>query len=141
MTLSVKKLDNQAKLPSYAHPGDAGLDIFCNEEYILKPKERHLFTTGIQIALPKNTVGLIWDKSGLAVNNGIKTMAGVIDEGYRGEVKVLIINLSDQAYKVEKFSKIAQMIIQEKVNVVVKEANDLNNTKRGENGFGSSGLK
>lgn len=141
MKLLIKKLNKEAKLPSYAHANDAGLDIYSNEEYIIKAQERHLFTTGIQMALPENTVGLIWDKSGLAVNNGIKTMAGVIDAGYRGEIKILIINLSDKPFKVGKNSKIAQMIIQKKVNVIIKEKEKLETTKRGDNGFGSSGLK
>jgi len=141
MKLLIKKLDSQAKLPQYAHPGDAGLDIFCNEEYILKPGERYLFTTGIQIAIPEGCVGLIWDKSGLAVNYGLKTMAGVIDEGYRGELKILLLNLNNKEYLVEKYSKIAQLIIQKKEIVEIEEANNLNSTKRGEDGFGSTGLK
>ena len=95
MKLLIQKLDSSAKLPEYAHIGDAGMDIYTNEEYILKPNERHLFGTGVKMAIPLGYVALVWDKSGLAVNNGIKTMAGVIDEGYRGEIKVLIINLSD----------------------------------------------
>ena len=141
MKLYVKKLDKKVKLPLYAHSSDAGLDIFSNEEYVLKPGERHLFATGIQLAVPKNCCALVWDKSGLAVNHGIKTMAGVIDEGYRGEIKILVINLGQINYKVEKYSKIAQIIIQEKISVEIKETDDLNNTQRGHNGFGSSGLK
>lgn len=141
MKLLVKKLDKQAKLPQYAQPGDAGLDIFSNEEYILKPNERHLFATGIQIAIPPGCVGLVWDKSGLAVNNGLKTMAGVIDEGYRGEVKILLLNLSDKNYSVEKHNKIAQLIIQKKEAVDIEESETLNVTSRGDNGFGSTGLK
>jgi dUTP pyrophosphatase len=139
MKLLVKKLNNTAKLPIYAHAGDAGLDFFTNEEHQLKPRERHLFSTGIQIAIPEGYVGLIWDKSGLAVKNGIKTMAGVIDSGYRGEIKILITNLSDQIFSVEKFSKIAQLIIQKKENIEVVETDELSDTQRGVNGFGSSG--
>lgn len=141
MKLLVKKLDKNAKLPAYAHSTDAGLDIYCNEEYLLKPNERRLFTTGIQIAVPQGCVGLIWDKSGLAVNNGLKTMAGVIDEGYRGEIKILVINLNDADYQVEKYSKIAQLIVQKKEAVDIEEADDLEDTIRGDNGFGSTGLK
>ena len=140
MKLFVKKIDNRAKLPAYAHGTDAGMDIFSIEEYILKSNERHLFKTGIALSVPKNHVALVWDKSGLAANNGIKTMAGVIDEDYRGEIQILIINLSDQIYKVEKFQKIAQIIIQKKETVEIEGVDNLENTKRGENGFGSTGL-
>ena len=140
MKLLVEKLDKDAKLPAYAHSGDAGLDIYTNEEYVLKPNERYLFTTGIKIAVPTEHVGLVWDKSGLAVKNGIKTMAGVIDEGYRGELQVLVVNLSEQEFKVEKNSKIAQLIIQKKQTVQVQETDNLEETSRGEDGFGSTGL-
>ena len=141
MKLLIQKLDSSAKLPEYAHIGDAGMDIYTNEEYILKPNERHLFGTGVKMAIPLGYVALVWDKSGLAVNNGIKTMAGVIDEGYRGEIKVLIINLSDQEFKVEKFSKIAQILIQKKETVKIELADNLNDSDRGYDGFGSTGLK
>lgn len=140
MKLFVKKIDKNAKLPAYVHNSDAGLDVFSNEEYILKSGERHLFTTGIQLAIPEDCCGLVWDKSGLSVNNGLKTMAGVIDDGYRGEIKILIINLGQKNFKIEKYSKIAQIIIQKKVFAEVQETNDLNTTKRGKNGFGSTGL-
>lgn len=139
MKLLVKKLNETAKLPLYAHAGDAGLDFFTNEEYQLKPGERHLFSTGMQIAIPEGYVGLVWDKSGLAVKNGIKTMAGVIDSGYRGEIKILIINLSDQVFLIEKYAKIAQLIIQKKESLDIIEVQDLDTTQRGINGFGSSG--
>lgn len=141
MKLLTEKLDKGAKLPRYAMPGDAGMDIFSNEEKILKPGERHLFSTGIRIAVPVGHVGLVWDKSGLAVNLGLKTMAGVVDEGYRGELKVLAINLGDEDLKVDKHSKIAQMVIQKKEEVEVEEVEKLDDTDRGGNGFGSTGLK
>lgn len=141
MKLLVKKLDKQAKLPQYAHSSDAGLDFFSNEEFLLKPNERHLFATGLQIAIPNDYVGLIWDKSGLATKNGLKTMAGVIDSGYRGEIQILLINLGTDDIKIEKYSKIAQMIIQKKESISILETDNLDNTDRGDNGFGSTGLK
>lgn len=140
MKLLVKKLDKQAKTPAYAHQGDAGLDIFAQEEFTLKPGERYLFSTGLQLALPEGTVGLIWDKSGLAVKQGLKVMAGVIDATYRGELKILIINLGEQEYKVEKHSKIAQMLVQKVENVQIQEVDDLADTSRGQGAFGSTGL-
>ncbi|MFH1781475.1 MAG: dUTP diphosphatase [Patescibacteria group bacterium] len=141
MKLLVQKIDKDAKLPAFALPGDAGMDIFVNEEYTLKPGERYLFSTGIKIAVPEGHVGLVWDKSGLAVKQGLKTMAGVVDEGYRGELKILVINLDEEAIKVEKHSKVAQMLIQKKETVEVEEVEELNETDRGEGGFGSTGLK
>ena len=141
MKLLIEKLDKEAKLPAYAMPGDAGMDFFTNEEKVLKPGERHLFSTGIKIAVPEGHVGLVWDKSGLAVKKGLTTMAGVVDEGYRGEVKILAINLSEEDIKIDKHSKIAQMLIQRKETVDIEEVKKLEETERGDGGFGSTGLK
>lgn len=141
MKLLVEKIDKDAKLPAFAMPGDAGMDVFVNEEQTLKPGERYLFSTGIKIAIPEGHVGLVWDKSGLAVKKGLKTMAGVVDEGYRGELKILVINLGEEDIQVEKHSKVAQMLIQKKEIVEVEEVDELDGTERGDGGFGSTGLK
>ena len=141
MTVKIKKLSPDAKLPSYAHPQDAGMDLFSNENTTISPQERKTISTGISMAIPLGYAGLIWDKSGIAHNHGLKTMGGVIDSNYRGEIKVVIHNLSDKPYAVEKGTKIAQMLIQpvaQKKIIVVEELND---TSRGEKGFGSSGMK
>ena len=139
MPLKISKIDPQAKLPEYAHPTDAGLDIFSNEEHTLSPNSRHTFSTGISFALPEGTVGLIWDKSGLAAKSGLKTMAGVVDENYRGELKIVLHNLSSQEFKVEKYSKIAQMLVQRIEHPDITEVDDLDETDRGAGGFGSTG--
>ncbi len=141
MQLPISKTDPQAKLPAYAHPTDAGLDIFSNEEYTLKPGERYIFSTGISFALPKGTVGLIWDKGGPAAKCGVKTMAGVVDENYRGELKIVLINLSQEDYHVEKHQKICQMLVQKVEHMEVVEVDDLDETDRGDGRFGSTGLK
>ena len=141
MVIKIKKLTEGAKVPQYAHPGDAGMDFFSNEEMILRPEERKLVSTGISMAIPEGYVGLFWDKSGLAVKNGIKTMAGVIDAGYRGEIKILLHNLSTEEFKIEKGMKIAQMLIQPVEVREIVEVEDLEETERGEGGFGSTGLK
>ncbi len=141
MQLKISKIDPQAKLPEYAHPTDAGLDIFSNEEYTLQPNQRYTFSTGISFALPQGTVGLIWDKSGLASKSGLKVMGGVIDENYRGELKVVLHNLSDQEFKVAKHSKIAQMLVQKVEHLDIVEVEDLDDTDRGAGAFGSTGLK
>ncbi|MCX6713784.1 MAG: dUTP diphosphatase, partial [Candidatus Vogelbacteria bacterium] len=85
MKIKVKKLDLEAKLPSYAHLGDAGMDIYALEDVVLKSGERARIKTGIAIEIPNGFVGLVWDKSGISTNHGLKTLAGVVDSGYRGE--------------------------------------------------------
>ncbi len=141
MTIKIKKISSDAKLPQYANEHDAGMDFFSNEECIIKPGERKLLSTGISMAIPQGQVGLIWDKSGLAVKHGLKTMAGVVDSGYRGEIKIVVHNLSDKDYLVEKGNKIAQMLIQRIEQKELLEVEELDETQRGEGGFGSSGLK
>ncbi|MEM1634296.1 MAG: dUTP diphosphatase, partial [Nanopusillaceae archaeon] len=108
MELKVKKLVKEAKLPERKREGDAGLDLYCIEDVIIKPKEIKLVSTGIAIEIPKGYFGLIKDRSGLATK-GLHVLAGVIDENYRGEVKVVLVNLSDEEIKIEKFSRIAQL--------------------------------
>lgn len=138
--IKIKKLNREAKIPSYAHSGDAGLDLFSNEEnFILKPKHRKLIGTGISIELPPGFVSLIWDKSGVALN-GIKTMGGVIEHTYRGEYKVILVNLSSKNYEIKKGQKIAQLLIQRIETAEIEEVNSLSETNRGEKAFGSSGL-
>ena len=139
MKLSVKKMDPEAKLPNRAHADDAGLDLFAVEEYALAPGERQNVRTGIAMEIPTGYVGLIWDKSGVASKTGIKTMGGVVDASYRGEVQVIMVNLSDTPYRVEKGAKVAQMLIQKVELLEVEEVEILGETVRGEGGFGSTG--
>ena len=94
MKIAMRK-DDGAKLPSYAHPGDAGMDLYSNEELVLKPGEKKIVKTGAYMAIPGGHVGLIWDKSGHAAKNAIHVLAGVVDAGYRGEVGVVLKNLGD----------------------------------------------
>ena len=129
--IKIKKLSEDATLPRYAQPGDAGMDFYSNEEITILPNERKLVSTGISMAIPKGYVGLIWDKSGIATKHGIKTMAGVIDSSYRGEVKILIHNLSNQTHKIEKNTKVAQMLIQPVEQKEISEVIELDQTERG----------
>ena len=138
MELKVKKLHKDAKLPSYGHVGDAGLDLFSVMECVLKGGEARAISTGIQVAIPEGYVGVIWDKSGISLKN-IHRLAGVVDSGYRGEIKVVMTNLSTEAFSVEKGMKIAQMLIQPIVRAKVVDSDELDDTSRGENGFGSTG--
>jgi len=142
LKIKIQKINENAKILNYAHEGDAGLDLYSAEEnYILKSRERKGFSTGIKMEIPDGYVGLIWDKSGLAAKYGIKVMAGVIDSIYRGEVIVVLINLGNKEYLVEKNAKIAQMLIQKIEIAKIEIVEDLNITKRGDGGFGSTGMK
>jgi len=137
--IKIKRLNKDAITPSYAHEGDAGLDIRTTENYILKPGERKLFSTGLSIELPEGYVALIWDKSGIA-NKGIKTMGGVIEFTYRGEYKIILLNTSDQDYQINKGDKIAQLLIQPIMTADIIETIELSETQRGDGGFGSTGV-
>lgn len=141
MKVQLQKLDAEAKLPSYAHAGDAGMDVYALQEVVLRPGERTIVPTGIAMAVPQGYVALVWDKSGRAVKNGITTMAGVIDAGYRGEVGIVIYNASVEAVTIGKHEKVAQILIQPVVSAELEEVDSLDDTDRGEGGFGSTGVK
>lgn len=140
MKIYIQKIEPDAKLPNLAYKGDAGIDLFSVEDVEISSMENKAVRTGIKIAIPEGYAGFVWDKSGLALNNQLKTMAGVIDSGYRGEVKVVLFNLGKETYKVLKGSKIAQLVIIPIINYELEEVEKLDETHRGEKGFGSSGL-
>lgn len=137
--IKIQKIHPDAIVPKYAHDGDAGMDLHSSENYILKQGDKVLVSTGICMAIPKGYVGLIWDRSGLAAKNSIHVLAGVVDSGYRGEVCVVLKNLSNEEFKVTKNMRIAQMLIQPVVSVVIEESDSLDKTNRDKNGFGSTG--
>lgn len=139
IAIKIKKLDPEAKIPSFAHPGDAGMDLFSLETVIIQPGERVKIRTGIATELPQGYAGLWWDKSGLSNNHGLKILGGVLDAGYRGELLVGLINLSKESYTIEKHHKITQMIIQKIEHPEIVEASELSDSSRGEGGFGSTG--
>lgn len=139
MELRIKKLHADAKVPSYAHPGDAGFDLYALEEVVIPVGGRVLVSTGIALEIPSGFVGLIWDKSGLSTTHGLKTLAGVVDAGYRGEVKVGMINLSTEDYVISMGHKVAQMLIQKVERAEITLVTELSETTRGEGGFGSTG--
>lgn len=137
--LKIKKISENAVIPKMEHEGDAGFDLYTTETIIIAPGERKQIQTGIAMEIPTGYVGLIWEKSGLSHKAGLKTLGGVIDSGYRGEVLVGIINLSDTSYTFEVGNKVAQMIIQKIEKPQIVEVTELSETKRGESGFGSTG--
>ena len=138
MELKVKKVQMDAKLPQYGHTGDAGLDLFSSVDFVLERGQVEAIPSGIKVAIPEGFVGLIWDKSGVSLK-GVHRLAGVIDSGYRGEVKVVMINLSDKPFAIDKGMKIAQILVQPITMVNIVETEDLEDTSRGEGGFGSTG--
>ena len=139
MELHLKKLNHTATLPTYANPNDAGMDIYCSESTTVPPHSRTLIPTGIAMAIPENYVGLIWDKSGISSKHGLTTLAGVIDSSYRGEIKIVIHNLTNQHYQFETGKKVAQMLIQPIHQPKLIEVKELNQTQRNTGGFGSTG--
>ncbi len=140
MMIEIQKLDDAAIVPEIAHPGDAGMDLFSIETLQLAPHERRAIKTGIALAISDGYVGLVWDKSGRALKDGLTTLAGVIDSSYRGEVQVVLINVSDAAVTINAGEKIAQLLIQPVVAPTITVVDALSETTRGDGGFGSTGI-
>jgi len=141
MVFKILKLNKDAIIPKYAHPGDAGMDLYSLEDKILKPGERYGFKMGFATEFPKDYCALVWDKGSLPFKAGVHTLAGVVDSTYRGEYIIILINLGEKAYKIEKGDKIAQLLIQPIINAKIKEVNKLTDSDRGAGRFGSTGRK
>ena len=141
MQLKVKKLNEDAKIPTHGHPGDAGMDFYAVECVVFAPGTQARVHTGIAVEIPEGHVGLIWDKSSISFNLGLKIMGGVIDSGYRGEIIMNLLNTSDKEIVLEKGHKIAQMIIQKFEHCDILEIDELTDSIRGEGREGSTGHK
>lgn len=139
MKLKVKKLHPDAKLPTYAHKWDAGMDIFTLENVTINPGESVGIKSGLVFEVPEGYVGLLWDKSGLSIKHGLKILGGVLDSGYRGELIVGMINLGKEPYTFEKGHKLTQMLIQPIVITEIEEVEELSESDRGVGGLGSTG--
>ncbi|HEY4829401.1 MAG TPA: dUTP diphosphatase [Solirubrobacteraceae bacterium] len=142
MTLKVRRLDARAVLPTRAYPGDAGLDLYALEEHVLGPGERASVATGICLEIPEDQAGLVLPRSGLAARHGIALVnaPGLIDSGYRGEVRVLILNTDrSEPFTVSAGDRIAQLVLVRVETPAVEEVDELAPTERGDGGFGSSG--
>lgn len=131
-------LDEGAKMPTRAHSGDAGLDLFSREDATVKARGSYVFDVGVHIEIPYGATGFIKSKSGLNVKHGI-TSEGVIDYGYTGSIRVKLYNNSDYDYEVKAGDKISQLVILPVVLADVEEVDSLKNTERGNGGFGSTG--
>lgn len=140
MNLYVKKIRPSAIIPDYANEHDAGMDLYAAESTTIMPGEHSLIPSGIAMSIPEGYVGLIWDKSGLAVKHKLVTIAGVIDSGYRGEIQVALMNTGSEPYSVEAGKKIAQLLVQPVLLPTIVEMDELPTSQRGANGFGSTGL-
>ncbi|MBP6974711.1 MAG: dUTP diphosphatase [Candidatus Pacebacteria bacterium] len=139
MKLKIKKIHPNAKIPNYAHLGDAGFDLYIPESITLQPGDRKTIPLGIAMEIPDGYVGLMFDKSSLSHKQGLKTFGNVIDSGYRGEIHAGLINQSGQAQTLEAGQKIIQMLIMPVMTVDIEEAETLSESKRGDGAFGSSG--
>jgi len=141
-TVLFKRVHVDAVLPAYAHPGDAGLDLCACEAATLLPGERRLVRTGLVMELPSGTEAQLRPRSGLALKHGITLLntPGTIDEGYRGELGVILVNLGQEPFEVAPGMRIAQMVIAPVLRVAVEESETLGATCRGEGGFGSTGV-
>lgn len=140
--IKIKRLDKSVELPTYAYDGDAGCDLRSNIDCDIEPGERVLVPTGIAISIPEGFAGFVQPRSGLAIKHGISLVntPGLIDSHYRGEIKIIMIN-TDKAnsFRINRGDKIAQLVIQQVYNVNFLEVEELDETKRAEGGFGSSG--
>ena len=142
MTVKVLRTDPAAQLPTYAHPGDAGMDVRSVEDVTLAPGARALVRTGLVLMLPPDAEAQVRPRSGLALKHGITVLnsPGTIDAGYRGEVGVILVNLGAEPFVVEKGMKIAQLVVFPVAQVDVVEVAEVDETDRGAGGFGSSGV-
>jgi dUTP diphosphatase len=141
VTIQFKKLSENATVPTRGSDFAAGYDLYATEDYTLQPLERKLFKTGIAMAIASGLYGRIAPRSGLAYKNGIDTMAGVIDEDYRGDVGVILINLGDKPFEVKVGNKIAQIIFEHYNPATFQEVAELPTSVRAEGGFGSTDKK
>ena len=143
ITLNVKRLDAGLPLPAYAYEGDAGLDLLSAVDVVLEPLSRALIPTGLAVSIPVGYAGFIQPRSGLAIKRGLSMVntPGLIDSNYRGELKVAAINLDPETpISIKRGDRIAQLVIQEVPVVELREVDELDDTVRGEAGFGSSSV-
>ena len=139
--IAAVRLDGELPLPAYAKPGDAGLDLRASELVRLEPGERRLVPTGLAVAIPGGHAGFVLPRSGLAMQKGVTVLnaPGLIDSGYRGELKVLLINHGSEPVTIARGERIAQLVIQRVASATLVEVERLPESARGPGGFGSTG--
>jgi len=141
LDLDVRQLDPALPVPSYAHPGDAGLDLHAADATVLRPGQRALVPTGLAVAIPDGWAGFVHPRSGLAVDHGVTVLnaPGTIDAGYRGEIRVPLVNLGEEAVEIQHGQRIAQLVLMRVGRARVRPVERLPDTARGTGGFGSTG--
>jgi dUTP pyrophosphatase len=138
--IKYKKLTTTAKMPTYAHDSDAGMDLYADSDVMIWAYHRKIISTGIAMEIPVGYYGQIRPRSGLAVKHGITAISsGVIDSGYRGEIKVLLQNHGTQRYQISAGDRVAQLLILPVLHAVLEEVNELSETERQAGGHGSTG--
>jgi dUTP pyrophosphatase len=137
-SIEILRISSEATLPTRAHPDDAGLDLYNLEDVLLEPGQGKVVKTGIALAIPSGHVGMVADRSSLA-KKGIKSAGGIIDAGYRGEVHIVLWNISREAVQLKRGERIAQLLILPIATPAVQEVQTLDETARGTGGFGSTG--
>jgi dUTP pyrophosphatase len=141
MRIPLQRLDEGLPIPAHAHPGDGGVDLYSRESVRLEAGQRAVVPTGIAVAIPDGYAGLVTPRSGLAARNGISVVngPGLVDSGYRGEIKVVLVNLSGGAFEINRGDRIAQFVV---IPVSVQDyvpVEELPDSTRGSGGFGSTG--
>ena len=141
LNIPAVRLTDTAVLPTYAHVGDAGMDLYADEDIMLGSETWNVISTGVAMSIPEGYVGLVHPRSGLAAKHGITVLnaPGTIDAGYRGEIKVILLNGTDKDFVVRRGDRIAQLVVQEFVHGDIVEVSSLDDTERSTNGFGSTG--
>ncbi len=142
--VKIKRLDPELPLPRYANPGDAGLDLYSAQDVTIEPGRRVMIPTGVAIALPQGYAGFVQPRSGLAAKKGLSIVntPGLVDSGYRGELKVIAINSdAEEPIVISRGERVAQLVVQRVPSVELVEVDELDQTERGEGGFGSTGLR
>ncbi|MEV0847160.1 dUTP diphosphatase [Streptomyces sp. NPDC049954] len=142
LTVQLRRVDPDVPLPAYGHPGDAGADLVTTEAAELAPGERAVLPTGVALALPEGYAAFVHPRSGLAARCGVALVnaPGTVDAGYRGEIKVIVVNLDPrERVRFERFDRIAQLVVQRVERVSFEEVGELPGSQRAEGGFGSTG--
>jgi dUTP pyrophosphatase len=141
MRIPLKRLDPGLPIPAHAHPGDGGVDLYAREATTLEPGERGIVPTGVAVAIPNGFAGLVTPRSGLAVRSGLGVVnsPGLVDSGYRGEIKVILVNLGSEAIQIERGDRVAQMVVVPVASQEFEAVDDLPESSRGAGGFGSTG--
>ena len=142
MQIGFKKVHPDAVLPRYAHDGDAGMDVYAVEDYDLKPRERHLFSTGLCADIPTGYEIQVRSRSGLALKKGIFVLnsPGTIDQTYTGIIGIILMNLGEEVVHIQAGDRIAQLVVSPTTIITPVEVGDISETQRGNSGFGSTGF-